>query len=78
MFTKSYAAAEMKQRRTAANTGAAARASDASRQNALHGATAKGQSEQNYSQTSHTADTQMQFSTPDEWASECLFDCYNG
>lgn len=77
MFTQRYSPAEMDQWHTAACANATPCTSDAPRHHARRTAGAKGQGERNPSRTSQTAATQMQFTTPDDWASECLFDCYN-
>lgn len=78
MFTQRYSSAEMDQWHTAACADATARSHTAPRQNGNRAAMAKGQAEQNQSQRSQTTPAPMQFTTPDDWASECLFDCYNG
>jgi hypothetical protein len=51
---------------------------DATRQNGARGAVAKGQGESmTASPSADTAAMQNNFATHDDWATECLFDCYN-
>ena len=50
-------------------------AATASRHGGARASMAKGQAEQ---KQSRTAETTAQTPRQDNWASECLFDCYNG
>lgn len=77
MFTKRYSESEMDQWHTAC-TSASSQAPDATRHTAAHTATAKGQGERNSAYKDARAMSAMQSQMPDDWASECLFDCYNG
>ncbi|MCG3142687.1 MAG: hypothetical protein HDKAJFGB_04215 [Anaerolineae bacterium] len=77
MFTQYHSQAEMDQWHQAC-ADAAQTAPDAPRAGAARGATAKGQGERytahRDAQTMSTLSTQM----VDDWAGECMFDCYNG
>jgi hypothetical protein len=77
MFTKRYSHAEMDQWHTAACSTPMSCTSDAMRHNGARAAIAKGQGERAQSQTGSTAMPQTENITPEDWASECLFDCYN-
>ncbi|TAH54245.1 MAG: hypothetical protein EYC68_00525 [Chloroflexota bacterium] len=76
MFNSRYSEMEMKQWQDAcANQTHADH--DAPRHNGARAAMAKGQAEKKMSRTA-TAAMHAQSSKQDDWASECLFDCYNG
>lgn len=71
MFNSRYSEMEMQQWHDASG-----RANDATRHNGAHALVAKGQSEEKQSKHATTA-TQSQQPKHDDWAGECLFDCYN-
>lgn len=77
MFQQRYSHSEMDQWHTAC-THANAPAFDASRHTSARTATAKGHGERQAAHTDAYAMSSMQVQTPDDWAGECLFDCYNG
>lgn len=76
MFTSRYSDMEMQQWHDACTNQARANY-DAPRHNGARATMAKGQAEKKQSRTA-TATMQAQHPKHDDWASECLFDCYNG
>lgn len=76
MFSK-HSQAEMDQWHATASKQAVSMRHDASRQNRTRSALAKGQGERTASSDARTA-AAFAMESPDDWASECLFDCYNG
>jgi len=75
MFHSRYSEMEMNQWQ-AASAMPQTDSDDAARRNGARASMAKGQAEKQ----SRTAGAQMHTPQPkqDDWASECLFDCYNG
>ncbi len=71
MFNSRYSEMEMQQWHDAS-----CRNNDAARHNGAHALTAKSQSEEKQSRTAIAA-MQTQQPKHDDWAGECLFDCYN-
>jgi hypothetical protein len=76
MFTSRYSEIEMNQWQAACASEKCS-SHDAPRQNRARALMAKGQAEKKQSRTA-TATMQTQTPKQDDWASECLFDCYNG
>lgn len=76
MFTKHYSQAELDQWHTAC-AAEYAQPDDALRQMTAHAAAATGQSQRRAAPRGASAASAMQVDKPDDWASECLFDCYN-
>ncbi len=76
MFTSRYSEMEMKQWQDACASQTLAK-HDAPRHNGARATMAKGQAEKKHSRTATTA-MHTPSPKPDDWASECLFDCYNG
>lgn len=77
MFTKHYSQAELDQWHAACN-GACAQVKDASQQATARALTPTGQGKHSAAQMDARAMSATHAFKPDDWASECLFDCYNG
>ena len=74
MFNSRYSEIEMQQWQQACQTPMDS-ADTAPRHSGARASMAKGQAEK---KQSRSADTTAQTLRQDDWASECLFDCYNG
>ncbi len=77
MFTKYHSQAEMDQWHQAC-ADAAQPAQNAPRAGAARTATAKGQGERFTAPRDAQAMSTLSTQTLDDWAGECMFDCYNG
>lgn len=76
MFNSRYSEPELKQWQDACTADTCA-GSDAARHTGARALMAKGQAEKKQSRTG-AATMQTQKPKQQDWASECLFDCYNG
>lgn len=76
MFHSRYSEMEMNQWQAASAMHPMA-SNDAPRRNGARASMAKGQAESKQSRSAD-AGTHTQQPKQDDWASECLFDCYNG